>query len=76
MGFLDVGDDIFNCELIMVKSARGDYGSAFLWGESYLAVDFRWHTAKVARSKEFTGGRGMSIRFFSWRRYLLIIFCL
>ena len=63
MGFLDVGDDIFNCELIMVKSARGDYGSAFLWGESYLAVDFRWHTAEVARRKKFTGGRGMSISF-------------
>ena len=76
MGFLDVGDDIFYCEFIMVESARCNYSSAFLWGESYLVVDFRWHTAEVARREKFTGGRGMSINIFSWRRYLLIMFCL
>ena len=74
MGFLEVWADVFHCKFFMVETACGDYGSAFLWGQLYLEVDFCWHTAEVARRKKFTGGRGMSINIFSWRRYLLIIF--
>ena len=68
MSFLDVGDDVFYCKLVMVESARGDYVSAFLWSQSYLVVDFCWHTAEMARCEKFAGGRGMSVNIFSWRR--------
>ena len=67
MSFLDVGDDVFYCKLVMVESARGDYVSAFLWSQSYLVVDFCWHTAEMARGKKFAGGRGMSVNIISWR---------
>ena len=70
MGFLDVGDDILYCELIMVESTCGDNGPAFLWGEIYLVVDFRCHTAEVAGCKKLAGGRGMSISFF-----VGVVFC-
>ena len=63
MGFLDVGDDILYCELIMVELTCGDYGPALLWGEFYLVVDFGCHTAEVAGCKKLAGGRGMSISF-------------
>ena len=76
VGFWNVWDDVFQCEFFMGEASSGNHNSALLWGQRYLEVDFRGHTAEVARGKEFTGGRGVSINFFSWRRYLLITFLL